>query len=229
MKQISLLLILMLWAAAGIAQSQFGFKAAYLIPNYKITSTPPNSTETLNEDNNLAFTLNYKRRWPGLFNFGGEIEYYQVNSHFNSTYTSLGAHVERDVDFTVNYLNFRILPEFVFGKKFRPYIQIGPYLGFLLKSTAKGYRILSDENGSVKLDEDMDASDDFANVDWGIFMGAGAEYPIGKSFKIAVELQYTRGFAQFAQEDKYVFATRNFTMGLSFIYVLRAYADRVKE
>jgi len=76
---------------------------------------------------------------------------------------------------------------------------------------------------------DASASDIFPGIDWGFFVGAGAEYPLSKRIKLAIDAQYTRGLAGFSQEDEYVFATQNFTVGLSFIYVLKGYAERIKD
>jgi opacity protein-like surface antigen len=164
-----------------------------------------------------------------LFNFGVEAEYHSKKSDFIMEYTSLNAKVYRVVDFTTDYLNFRLLPEFVYGEKMKIYFQVGPYLGFLVKSTAAGYREITDGTTEIIVEEAGSAEEDFQNVDWGIFFGGGAEYPLSKSFKLALELQYSRGFAGFAQKDEYVFATKNFTAGLSFIYVFKGYAERVKD
>jgi len=223
-------MLFLAFAFGGFAQSQIGLKIGYLMPSYKITSTPPNSTEEFSMQNGMNYTLNYKRRWPGLFNFGAELEYHQIQSHFKMQYKSLGADVNRDVNFTTHYLNIRLLPEFVYGKKLKTYFQVGPYMGFLLSSNATGVRILTDNTtGEVKIYENTSASDNFPGIDWGIFVGLGAEYPISKHLKLGFDAQYSRGFAGFAQEDEYVFATRNFTIGFSFIYVLKGYSERVKD
>ncbi len=209
------------------AQSQMGFRLSYLIPNYKITSSPEGSSETMSEDNGLAYTLSYKRRWPGVFNFGAEMEYNRIRSNLNSEYQSLDIKVHRITDFTTNYLDIRLLPEFVYGKKLKAYFQVGPFMGILLKSSASGSYCFSDDNGNVSCSlQDGVATDDFPIIDWGIFVGGGVEYPLFERFKLALELQYSRGFARFTQKDNYVFATRNFSTGLSFIYVFKGYADR---
>ena len=229
MKKYILSIIFLAFTLSIFAQSQMGLKVGYLLPNYKLTSTPPNSREVYSVDDGMFYSLNYKRRWPGLFNFGGAVEYHQIKSHFTMEYKSLGADVYRDVDFTTDYLNIRLLPEFVYGEKFRVYFQVGPYMGFLLNSTVRGSRYVTDGNGKVTIDEDGSANEDFPNVDWGIFFGGGAEYPIAKRVKLAFEVQYARGFAGYAQDDEYIFATQNFTAGLSFIYVLKGYAERIKD
>ncbi len=229
MKKTLLSILFLAIAMGGFSQSQIGVKFGYLIPNYKITSTPPSSTESISVNNGLNYCLNYKRRWPGLFNFGAEMEYHQITSHFTMEYNSLGADVYRDMDLTTNYLNFRLLPEFVYGKKLRFYLQVGPYMGFLLSSNAKGQRIVTDGTNKVKADVDGSASDIFPGIDWGFFVGAGVEYPLSKRIKLAIDAQYSRGLAGFSQEDEYVFATQNFTVGLSFIYVLKGYAERMKD
>ncbi|RUA31895.1 MAG: hypothetical protein DSY76_00930 [Bacteroidetes bacterium] len=214
-------------AFSVFSQSQIGFKVSFLNPSYKLTSTPPNSTEIFTVENGLSYSLDYKRRWPGLFNFGAGIDYHRKQSHFLMDYKSLGTNVKRDVDYTVDYLNIHLLPEFVYGEKLRTYFQVGPYIGFLLSSNVKGERIVSDNNGSITIEEDERVSENFPGIDWGVFFGAGAEYPISKSIKLAIELQYARGFAGFAKEDQYVFATKNFTAGISFIYVFKGYASRI--
>ena len=209
------------------AQSQMGFRVSYLIPNYRITSTPPGSSETMSEDNGLAYTLNYKRRWPGVFNFGVEMEYNQTKSNFESEYQDLDIKVHRTTDFITNYIDFRLLPEFVYGKKLKAYFQVGPFLGVLVKSSATGSYCFSDDNGNVSCSlQDGTATDDFPIIDWGIFFGGGIEYPLFERLKLALELQYSRGFARFTQKDNYVFATRNFTTGLSLIYVFKGYSER---
>ena len=229
MKETILSIIFLAFTFSGIAQSQIGLKVGYLMPNYKVTSHPPNSNESFSMNNGINYGLNYKRRWPGLFNFGAEMEYNKVESHFTMEYKPLGADVYREVGFTTNYLNFRLLPEFVYGEKLRSYFQVGPYMGFLLASNVNGLQIVNDGNAEVTIVEDGSATDDFPAIDWGIFFGVGAEYPIAKSVKLAVELQYSRGFAGYAQSDKYVFATKNITASISFIYVFRGYAERIDD
>lgn len=229
MKNYILIILFLSFIISGFTQSQIGLKVGYLLPNYKITSSPPNSREVYNVDDGLFYSMNYKRRWPGLFNFGAEMEYHQIKSQFVMEYKSIGVDVYRAVDFKTNYLNFRLLPEFVYGEKVRVYFQVGPYLGFLLSSNAKGTQFVTDGNGKVTIIEDGSAKEDFPNIDWGVFFGGGAEFPIAKSVKLALEIQYTRGFAGYAQDDEYIFATQNFTAGLSFIYVLKGYAERIDD
>jgi len=229
MRKTILSIIILAFTISGFAQSQIGLKVGYLLPNYKITSSPPNSRNIYNVDDGLFYSLSYKQRWPGLFNFGAEVEYHQIKSQFVMEYKSIGADVYRDVDFTTDYLNIRLLPEFVYGEKLRVYFQIGPYMGFLLNSNVKGSSIATDGNGKVIIDEDGSANENFPTIDWGIFFGGGAEYPISKHVKLALELQYSRGFAGFAQDDEYIFATQNFTAGLSFIYVFKGYAERIND
>ena len=229
MKKYILSIFILAFTLSGLAQSQIGFKAGFLNPNYKVTSHPPNSNESFSVSNTMFYGLNYKRRWPGLFNFGAEVEYHQKKVHFTSDYKSIGADVHSDADYSLTYLNIRLLPEFVYGEKFRAYFQVGPYLGFLLSSNMEGTKIVSDGNGSVKLDESGRVSEYFPKIDWGIFVGGGVEYPIGKRFKLAVELQYSRGLAGFAMDDEYIFATKNFTAGLGLIYVFKGYAERIKD
>jgi opacity protein-like surface antigen len=229
MRKTILSIIILAFTISGFAQSQIGLKVGYLMPNYKITSSPPNSRNLYNVDDGLFYSLNYKQRWPGLFNLGAEMEYHQIKSQFVMEYKSLGADVNREVCYTTNYLNFRLLPEFVYGEKFRVYFQVGPYIGFLLDSKADGWRVVSDGNGQVIIMEDGSANEFFPTIDWGIFFGGGAEYPISKHIKLALELQYSRGFAGYAQDDEYIFATQNFTTGLSFIYVFKGYAERIND
>jgi len=221
--------LFLIFVFTAFSQSQIGFKVAYLNPNFKITSTPPNSTETFSVDNGLSYSVDYKRRWPGLFNFGAGFDYYRKKSHFLMEYKSLGANVKHDVNYTLDYLNIHLLPEFAYGKKLRTYFQVGPYIGFMLSSNGKGEKKISDSNGSVIIKEDESVSEYFPGIDWGVFFGAGAEYPITKSIKLALELQYTRGFAGYAKDDQYVFATKNFTAGISLIYVFKGYASRISD
>lgn len=229
MKKILFSILFVVFALSGMTQSQMGLKVGYLMPSYKITSHPPNSTESFTMQNGMNYCLNFKRRWPGLFNFGAELEYHQIKSHMTNQYKSLGADVYRDMDLTTNYLNVRLLPEFVYGEKLRAYFQVGPYMGFLLSSNAKGPRIVTDGNGKVEEYVDGSASDIFPGIDWGLFFGVGAEYPIAKQLKLAVELQYTRGFAGYAQDDVYIFATQNFTSSIGLIYVFKGYAERIND
>ena len=229
MKKILLSALFLAFVIAGFTQSQMGLKIGYLNPNYKITSSPPNSNQEFTVDNGLNYAINYKRRWPGLFNFGGEIEFHQKKSDFLLEYKSLGADVYRNVHFNNSYLNLRLLPEFVYGEKLRAYFQVGPYMGFRLASSATGERVVTDGNGSITINEEAaDVGKEFAPIDWGFFGGAGIEYPISERFKLGLEAQYSYGLAGFAQNDVYIFATRNFTASLSVIYVFKGYSDRIE-
>ncbi|MCK5857519.1 MAG: PorT family protein [Bacteroidales bacterium] len=229
MKKTILAAILFLFTINAISQSQIGFKVSFLNPNYKITSSPPSSSETFTVDNTLSYSLDYKKMWPGLFNFGMGFEYLSKDARFTADYKSLGADVYRDVNYSLSYLNVKLLPEFVYGEKLRAYFQLGPYMGFLLNSNTSGTRIVTDGTGSVKIIEDGSDSEGFPTIDWGMFVGAGVEYPVSKSIKLGFELQFTRGFAGYAQEDEYIYATKNFTAGLSLIYVFRGYAERIND
>jgi len=228
MKKTLLTIVFFVFVINVFSQSQIGFKAAFLHPNFKLTSTPSYSTETFDIYNAMSYSLDYKRRWPGLFNFGVGVEYHRKKSHFITDYRSVGADVHSDYNYQLDYLNFKLLPEFVYGEKLRAYFQIGPYLGFLVSSNGNGSRKLDDGNGSITIEEDERVLDYFPGIDWGLLLGAGAEYPITARVKLAIEIQYMRGFAGFAKEDQYIYATKNFSAGLSFIYVFKGYAERIK-
>ena len=93
MKKTLLTIVFFVFVINVFSQSQIGFKAAFLHPNFKLTSTPSYSTETFDIYNAMSYSLDYKRRWPGLFNFGVGVEYHRKKSHFIRDHKSVGADV----------------------------------------------------------------------------------------------------------------------------------------
>lgn len=104
-------------------------------------------------------------------------------------------------DFTFNYIDVPLLlrVDLIAGLN----LQLGPYISFLVNSTVKDV----DENGQVKLEDEMDKSD-FNTFDWGLTGGVGLE--IGA---INLGARYNYGLTIVGKDKQFLGQTYRFPDG----------------
>ena len=114
---------------------------------------------------------------------------YDINNRLalktNLTYELKGNTREGDADYRLNYITLPILLQLKFGKAPLFFINIGPYLGYLLPVTS-----------SIKYY--------YKSIDVGASMGIGLEIPIFQSCGLSFELRNNLGFINISRNATYV-------------------------
>ena len=113
---------------------------------------------------------------------------YDINNRLalktNLSYELKGNTRERDPDYRLNYITLPILLQLKFGKAPLFYINIGPYLGYLLPVTS-----------SIKYY--------YKPIDFGASMGVGLEIPVFQSCGLSFELRNNLGFINISRNATY--------------------------
>ena len=86
-----------------------------------------------------------------------------------------------------NYLTLPLLGRLTFGKKINFYVNAGPYLGYLLKQ-----KDITEAFGEYPKTE-MDNTDNFKRLDFGITSGLGMNFPIQEKLLLSVEIRNNFG------------------------------------
>ncbi len=159
------------------------------------------------------------------FDFGGFFEYWfsntigiQVNGlynmkgvkakgGFNASFDTLGfiADIQGDIEGTVKltYISFPVLAKIAFGEgnALRPYLVVGPELGFLssakvaLEMDAKIEIEAIGYSGTESFDEDEDIKDQLESTEFALNIGGGVEFPLG-SAKGFLDARYDLGLTK---------------------------------
>ena len=111
-----------------------------------------------------------------------------------------GLSLEREID----YIEVPFLAHIYFGKKFRYYFNLGPKLAFLTSfKELESNQDFDKETFKINDMEDPRMEDDpyYRKVDYGVSIGLGFEYPIGKT-KLGVEGRYGFGFEDIFPNSK---------------------------
>jgi len=223
MKKI-LLLIIILTSFYGIstAQHQLGINLAYGIPYYNIVNNNNNSTIEYTPKELIDVEFNYKKRWPGTVNFGSSISYQYQSSQFYVDNTTTSSHVYQSRNYQLNYINIKVFPEFVFGKKLKFYFQIGPSMSFMVYSDMYGYTDISGNINGITIHniEDGTAKDDFDIINFLLFGGLGLDYPINENLLVSCGVQFQYNInSWFAIEDN-AYSDRSLLFKLGLAYKL---------
>jgi hypothetical protein len=86
-----------------------------------------------------------------------------------------------------NYLTLPLLGRLDFGKRINFYVNVGPYLGYLLSS-----REITEASGDFPKSE-IDDTDDYKKLDFGITSGLGIIFPIQEKLLLSVEIRNNLG------------------------------------
>jgi len=127
-----------------------------------------------------------------LYGFGGILGL-QLNNNFSlqlrPLYLQKGATLDQDqpspdIDFLMTFLEMNVSLKAVTGNQLRPYVLVGPSLGYLITAEVE-----ADFPGSVLTADIKDISQ---NMEFGLGIGAGIEYSLGKGY-LFLEGRYTFG------------------------------------
>jgi len=109
-------------------------------------------------------------------------------------------------DVNLNYFTIPVEAEWHFGRKRNWYLHLGPYAGFLLNSRAA--------------DLDLDTTNEFKTVDFGIAFGAGVKFRISEKLKLFVEYDEQTGFTEIFEnnDNSKIFNARlSLNVGVNFL------------
>lgn len=96
-----------------------------------------------------------------------------------------------------NYLTLPILGRLTFGKKINFYVNAGPYLGYLLSQ-----RDITEAFGEYPKSE-MDNTDNFKQLDFGITSGLGMNFPIQEKLLLSFEIRNNLGLTNISSLPVY--------------------------
>ena len=214
------ILIFIIFSIKGFSQSLAGINLGYGIPYYQIIN---NKAAQIDYTPKSLFDLelNYKKRWPGILNFGSSISYQFQSSHFNVEETTPISYVYQSRDYKLHFINIKAFPEFIFGDKIRYYFQIGPSMSFMVYSDIDGYTEISEkENSPTKLrtEDSGSASEVFDIFNFMFFMGAGIDIPINEKMLVSASAQYQYNINSWFAVEHNTYSDRSliFRIGISY-------------
>ena len=104
------------------------------------------------------------------------------------------------VEYNLDYLetNLLIAIQISNGSNFIPYVFAGPSYSYLLRANASETKslTLASTGSTFDVSNNRDASKDYKNYDWGVYLGLGFEIPIGAIDRSCLYLEggYRHGF-----------------------------------
>jgi hypothetical protein len=84
-------------------------------------------------------------------------------------------------DYTLNYMTLPITANYHFGNKNNWYLNVGPYVGFLMNAEESSHN--------------TDVSNEYKSTDFGISMGIGVKIPVSNKLKLFFEIESQSGFS----------------------------------
>ena len=133
-----------------------------------------------------------------VFGIGGVIDYEFNESmalRFEPMYIQKGAKGSWNIfemEDKLSYIEIPILLKYSIGKgKIKPYLEAGPYIGFLLAGTGKV------SGGGYSEEEDI--KDATKSLDFGLGFGAGVSVPVSKNY-IFLEARYALGLVNINED-----------------------------
>ncbi len=215
-------------SSIGISQSIAGVNFGYGIPYYKIIN---NSKSEINytPKNLYDIELVYKKRWPGILNFGSSISYQFQGSHFDVEESSPIAYVYQSRDYKLHFINIKAFPEFVFGDLIKFYLQVGPSMSFLIYSNINGYTDVSkDKNSETKIrtEDSGSANEVFDVINFLLFTSAGVDIPINNKIMLSVAAQFQYNTNSWFSVEDNTYSDRSIIFKLGLTYKLQEVSDK---
>jgi hypothetical protein len=216
------LLIILATPFKAISQHQIGVSFGYGIPYYKVKAAKSNTTIEYQPNHAFITEITYKKRWPGIFNFGGDLNFINRNIQIDVDQPTLNADVYTSNSYSLYLTNIDAFAEFKFGTKIKYYLQIGPALSFMVFSQEDGYTQVKDNNGSgqtVTTYHNGNAQDIFPIINSYLYTGAGIDIPINDQWYISgkFQYQYEMGALSNSSENSYYNRSIYFQLGATYI------------
>ena len=231
MKFLYLTIFILSFSLSAISQHQIGLNFGYGSSFYKIKNgeMKQNKTITYTPNSAFEFEINYKKRWPGMLNFGTSLSYQQHNINVYETSDGEKSLYIKSIDYTTNYLYLKGFPEFIFGNKIKYYIQIGPTLSMLLSSTEQGYVDISSKESNPPTTfhniMDGDAYETFNKFSFGFFGGLGVDVPVADNITISLSSQFDYSINSWFKKDNDTYSSRALIFRIGVNYIIRGIKD----
>lgn len=190
---ISLLFIIL--PISSFCQFQIGIKGGYnyfsINDNYQEDpydkysyqgSFNPKSSYSLS-----TFFKDYRFKQPVM---AYDISYKSYSFGTKQRQTGPGSESNIDLQYHINYLFFTFSPEFVFGSKWKFYINPGIFYGRLINCSATG--TIHDYQWPTHIYDTLNGEKDggFSNSAFGVKVGFGLEIPINKNYNFIFDNNY---------------------------------------
>lgn len=120
-----------------------------------------------------------------------------------------------EYDFRLDYWEFPLLLKVTFptGLFFAPFVTAGPYVGFNSKADRGTYFT---PTGGIRNGAKMDVAEEIAGYDYGVAIGGGIDFSVGKRIMMFAEARYQLGLANIREEtDDLKNRSLSFTAGFS--------------
>jgi len=220
-------LLLTVTSLGLFAQKQIGFNASYGMSYYNIKEGGPYTNVKIDYKAKPAmeFELNFKKRWPGIINFGTSLSYQRHNIEVSKKYTDEDFVIDQLVDYKLNMLYLKAFPEFVYGEKIRYYFQIGPSLSYMFSSVASGY--IDKTNKSISPITTINsmiggnAQNIFNTFSFGFFTGIGIDFPVGDNITLSLSSQFDYSINSWFKKDHDIYSSRVLYFRIGANYIIR--------
>jgi hypothetical protein len=140
----------------------------------------------LKEKVSLRVELNYERKTQKADNT------IEIRNNFDEPAQLYNFASRRHYD----YLVMPILLNYQFADKNSFFVNGGPFVGYLLKAT-----LTSDLNAPELNNPDVDLSNDYRKLDYGLTVGLGKNFDIGTQNSIHIEIRNNLGLAKINKND----------------------------
>jgi len=144
---------------------------------------------------------------------GGFFGNYYLNEKFSIRLKTLyerkgynGFYRFGEADIVFNMITVPITANYYFGKNNNWYVNLGPYVGFMIAAKAN-------RNGSV------DITKNYKSMDFGISGGIGFQFPISQKTDLFIEIDNQTGMSDILKEDLW-YSVKNNRMSLNLGIIL---------
>jgi opacity protein-like surface antigen len=179
---------------------------------------------TIGVSSGLVFSYNF----PKYLALGTNISFERKGNLFNRNVTEPDGSVRITRHLNKNdYLVVPLLARFTIGKRVKLFVNIGPYLGYLMKHTAKMNIEFTAASGEHYSFENIYSStENFSRFDIGLTTGLGVGIPIKDLVVISLEARNNTGFydVKGAPSPNEIVRTNstNFLLGITYQFGKRA-------
>ena len=231
MKLLYLIIIFFSFGISAMAQHQIGVNIGYGSSFYKIKNGDMNKNKTIKYTPNSAaeIEINYKKRWPGVVNFGASLSYQKHSISVNETYVGEKSLFVKEVDYKTNNLYLKAFPEFIYGNKIKFYMQIGPALSILMSSSADGYLDISSQETIpptiIHSIIDGDAYETFNKFSFGFFGGLGVDFSVSDNITISLSSQFDYSINSWFKKDNDTYSSRALIFRIGANYIIKGIKD----
>jgi len=210
---------------SSYSQNQVGANIGYGISYYNIKQYNNNIQLTYTPKSAYEIEINYKKRWPGLLNFGTSVSFQNQKLKVNSSYKDSKNNFDKSVDYKLNNIYIKAFPEFIFGNKIRYYVQIGPSLSIMTSSESDGYLDITGIAGNEPITVHNiitgDASTIFNTFSFGFFGGLGIDIPLSDNFTISASSQLDYSINSWFNKENDIYSSRALIFRIGANYIIR--------